>query len=411
MITKTIACVGDSITGGYFAQVQANTYPYVLLNYLRARDAATHNWGLLTADVSASWPLVGQCWVAWRDYIAGQNPDVVVFQAGENDVQSAATWGGNPPTALVNAIGAGATTFVVDQNLRAGRAYLITDGTNTEVVIPQTVATVTGTRVIRGAMGTTARDWPAASTVTSWTAAGTGGWATVFEYAIRSFLATTGPKTPVLVGGQWFEAQTGTNGKGNVALSALATKLQAEGYKRVEFCPYEAADGTSLTASGNTVAVKSVYTGPTAFLAANLTNVAGTMTVDDATDIAPGDLLLLTSDAAATAPTAGNSEIVQCASKVDATGVVTFDATTANAGGAQRNKLGSTARAFSTGNRVCKLALGCLNPRAPWLTLGAADFAQLSCQYDTHPNDRGQREVGYAFARGYERAVLRIGEP
>ena len=410
MITKTIACVGDLITGGYFAQMQANTYPYVLLNYLRARDNATHNWGLLTSDLSSSWPLIGQCWVAWRDLYAAQNPDVVVFQAGENDLQSAATWGGNPPTALVNAIGAGSTTIVVNQNLRAGRAYLITDGTNTEVVIPQAVSTVTGTRVIRGAMGTIARDWPAASTITSWTTAGTGGWATMYEYALRAILKTTGPKTPVLVGGQWFEAQTGTNGKGNDAIRALVTALQAEGYKRVEFCPYVAADGTSLTASGNTVAVKSVYTGPTAFLAADLTNVAGTMTVDDATDIAPGDLLLLTSDAAATAPTAGNSEIVQCASKVDATGVITFDVTAANAGGAQRNKLGSTARAFSTGNRVCKLALGCINPRAPWLTLGAADFAQLSCQYDTHPNDRGQREVGYAFARGYERAVQRIGE-
>ena len=52
---------------------------------------------------------------------------------------------------------------------RQGRAYILTDGTAEEVVIPQTAATVTGTRVIRGAMGTVARDWPAATTAVSYT--------------------------------------------------------------------------------------------------------------------------------------------------------------------------------------------------------------------------------------------------
>ena len=400
MRTKQLACFGDSITGGYFARYHDNTYPNVLLHELQRHDARDR-WNLLTTDSSSSWPRLGQIWRTYRQFAASQ-PDVVVFQGGENDASSTVA-------SLAASAGAGATTLTFNANITAGRAYILTDGTAEEVVIPQAAATVTGTRVIRGAMGTTAQDWPAATTVRTWnqsTAVGLPAFVDTYEYALRDILSTTGDRTIVLVGGLWFAAQTDLN---TVALKTLVDGL-TEDYPRIEFVPYETADGTSLTASGNTLTAASTYTGPTARIdQANLTNVATSVKVTSTSDIEPGDLLLLTTTSAVTAPTAGTSEIVQVASKDDATRVITFDTTTANAGGAVRNKLGSTARAFVSGNRVCKLAHGTMNPRIPWLTLGGADFASLMCQYDTHPNDKGQREIGYAFYRGYQRARSRIG--
>lgn len=126
------------------------------------------------------------------------------------------------------------------------------------------------------------------------------------------------------------------------------------------------------------------------------------------TDIQVGDYLVLTRDATNTAPTYANSEIV-C---VTAVGYDDFEVTVSRAqlGSATPAPVSDTGTVrFVTGSRVCKLATACIAPRAPWATLGtAANWSNLHCQYDTHPNDRGQREVGYAFYRGYERVMQRF---
>lgn len=397
MRTKQLACFGDSLTGGYFAAYAENIYQNVLLDQLRG-GGRSHSWNLLTPGSSACYPRLGQIWLEYRKYTSLQ-PDLVVFQGGENDSSSAV------PNLAASA-SCSSNTLVFNANITAGRAYIITDGVDEEVVIPQSASTVTGTRVIRGAMGTKPRDWAVGSTVRTWdqsTAAGLSAFLSTYEYALRDILATTGDRTIVLVGSLWFGSPTDLN---VVALKSLVDGLSAEN-PRIEFVPYETADGASLTdPSGG-------YVGPTTRLDADCAADATTATVQSTADIEVGDLLLLTTQAGSgglAAPTTADSEIVQVAAKDDAANTITFDTTATNTGaGAQRNKLGSTNMAFGANNRVCKVAHGTINPRAAWLTLGAADFGPLACQYDHHPNDSGQRELGYAFYRGYQRALDRIG--
>lgn len=414
-LPKTICAIGDSLTGGCFCAQNKNQYQNVFLREMRTRFGA-ERWTLLSAELSSSWPYLGQGWLAWQNQYREQRPDVILFQGGENDYSSAVL-------ALHDAAGASASSMLFDSNPVAGRAYIISDGTREEVVIPLAVAGARATRIMRGAMGTRVHDWPALSEVRTWNngASGTiGAWADTYEKVLRYLLATSHPGAIILVGGLWFE---GPNGFGTSRIRSIVGQLQAEGHWRIEFCPYETAEGVYMTASGNAVENRNAFQGPTALVAgAAIGETDGSGVLDNLADIFPGDFLLLTTAAGASAPAYTNSQVVQVVSKDDASGVVDFDVTDANTypSSAQRAKLGSIVSlpdeaelVFPVGSRACKLVHGSMAPRTSWLTLGgdgaggAGDFANMKSQYDNHPNDRGLIEIGLSFARGYERVMER----
>jgi lysophospholipase L1-like esterase len=417
MKRKTLCCMGDSITGGYFCASPASRYSSVLLSELRTKSGQGR-WDLLSGEMSANYPYLGLCWRTWRDQYREMMPDVVVFQAGENDYSSTVS-------SITGPLGGHSTSMTVaGGSLVSGRAYILSNGTDEEVVIPQDASGTTGRRLIRAAMGTAIHDWPAHSVIRTWnnSAASTmGAWTDTYEYIMRYLLNTTQPSTVILIGGLWFQDQSGAGGRSNEAVRGLVDTLQGEGNARIEFCPFVTADGVSLTAAGTSILSKSIFTGPTALLQADIgaTNPV-TIEVSTPTDIQVGDYLVLTRDAGNATPTYANSEIV-CVTAVDYNnsevtvsraqlGSATPAPVAPGLPGAGTVFFGPTVFNGTTYYcRVCKLATACIAPRAPWATLGSnASWANLHCQYDTHTNDRGQREVGYAFYRGYERVMARI---
>lgn len=406
MRTNVIVSLGNSISAGYWVANPANQLQNVFLTQCRNTYPGMGKWELRGSEASSAAPRFGDLYNFWERLYKNVQPDVVLIQCGENEPTSTVA-------SIANTVSVAATRITFNAAPTAGYTYLINDGTNEEAVIVMTVSGSEGTRVVRGAYGTTPRNWPAATPVLAWamtTPATAAAWRAEYTYLVRHILKTSPPGTAVLVGGEWFCDQGDT---ANLAIAAMVAQLQGEGYNNLEFCPYVTATGASISKSGSTVTSKTIYSGPTAFVAKQVETADSTAVLTDVSDIHVGDLLVFTNTPGVVFPEAAASTVMQVASKVDATNTVTFDLTSINThdGTDARNKLQSiNTVVFAEGARVCKVVNGAMKPRAPWLTIGAGQdmTSFLCCQCDTHPNDLGQREIGYAYFRGYQRVLARM---
>lgn len=387
--------MGNSVSGGAFCTSPEFSYQAQFLKMVRAAEPST-DWFEIAPLPSGSHAYIGGIWALWNSAYRRSNPDVFILGGvGDNDPSSAVA-------SLALACSMESQTITFNANVTAGRAYIITDGTNEEVVIPQTVSTVTGTRCLRGCMGTEPRSWPVSSTVLAWTAKSGYAWKRTLELFLRDILQVGDRRPIVLIGGQVFEAATGA---GAVATDALVDELQQE-YPNIEYCPYTTAAGDSLFAAS----AYTDYCGPAALVAkSGMADDALTVGVDDATDIDPGDYIGIVQTTQTTwatrnaAPTHATTEFMLVASKDGNT--ITVE------GASERAKLGSSATnlAFTENDRVCKISTTRLDPRYAWASLGAeGDFSAEGLAYDMHPNNRGYLEIAKSFYRGYQRALGRV---
>jgi len=397
MSMKRLLCMGNSVSGGAFCTSPEFSYQAQFLKMVRAAEPST-DWFEIAPLPSGSHAYTGGIWALWNSAYRRTNPDVFILGGvGDNDAIS-----GSTVASLALACSMESQTLKFNANITANHAYIITDGTNEEVVIPQTASTVTGTRCIRGAMGTEPRSWPVSSVVHPVASKSTYAWKRTLELFLRDILQVGDRRPIVLIGGQVFEATTGA---GAVATEELVDDLQKE-FPNVEYCPYETEAGDSLFAAS----AYTDYCGPAALVGEDgMADDALTVVVDDATDIDPGDYIGIVQTTQTTwatrnaAPTHATTEFMLVASK---------DGNTITVEGAEeRAKLGSSATnlAFTENDRVCKICTTRLDPRYAWASLGAAgDFNAEGLAYDMHPNNRGYLEIAKSFYRGYQRALGRV---
>lgn len=397
MANVKFLCVGDSVAAGAFCSSPEYTLQHQLLTMLRS-NYRQHWFNDLAPAPSGSNARMGGIWAIYNQY-REMNPDIVVLGGiGDNDSSSSIT-------SITSSISSSAKTIPFSSAPSTGRAYILTDGTNTEVVIPQGVSSSKGTMCIRGAMGTVARNWPTGSTVLSWTARGQEAWTLTLRMIIEDIARKDKPYLPiVLVGGQVFEAAS--TGAGSLATEALVAQLQAEGYEAVEYCPYATVDDTDLFSPNTTTD----YCGPSALLTAQLGADGLTAAVSRSSEFNAGDYLLLAATGVAE-PGFFTSQVVKVSSVPGPTGVVFAS---------PRPQLGATSGAvtsqtFGTGSRLCRMSVTSLGPRHYWDYMGGSGgetggFYAGGWAYDYHPNDMGFSEIAKSFFRGYERVIARIGD-
>lgn len=395
MAIKRLLCIGDSVSGGLFSTSPEYTYQNQMLIQLR-KAYPEHEWHNLVPAPAGSHAYMGGIWNLWNTY-KYMRPDIVVLGGvGDND-------GSSTVSSITTGISNSAKQITFNSAPTSGRAYILSDGTNEEVVIPQGVSSTNGTMCIRGAMGTTPRAWNANSAVLSWSDRSGAAWSKILSYIVTDIATSQQPWKPiVLIGGQVFEASTDA---GSASTALLIGHLQQQGYLGVEYCSYLTADGTELFTNG----VTTDYCGPAALLTTTLGYNGYTLSVDRPRDIDPNDYIMLTNTTKYGLPLQADSQVMKVNSKTGNYVVVDSD----------RPKLGSTgsvhAQTFGIGARVCKMSTTSMYPRDYWDTIGgsgtglAGGYNAGHWGYDRHPNNMGYIEIANSFVRGLQRAIARVG--
>jgi len=139
MKSKTLLCLGDSLTAGSFATSPEFSYPWQLLKMLRNREPEA-NWELIhAADTSSTY--LGGIWQKWQ-MLKSYKPDCIVFQGGENDIPA------DPPTAITQALSSMSDKIEFDQAPRPNQLYLLTNSADKlEWIHVQSVSAGTGATV------------------------------------------------------------------------------------------------------------------------------------------------------------------------------------------------------------------------------------------------------------------------
>lgn len=392
-LKPTIAFIGNSITGGTFASSVRAGYPMQLTKMIRA---GYPGWARnIVCMEESQGGTVGQMWELWEQ-IKHMRPSIVCLNVADNDVPD------TYPTQLASSISQSQAeiTFNAAPATQIYKLYNPSTG-DYEWIYGREKSSNTLKQCRRGLFGTRPRIWVYGSTVVASdsgankTAKYTTGsnWLEQVEQLVRAVLgpADSGYQPLVLVGGMWYY--------GGGATAATITRLQTYldgifgGYPNYRFVPFVDDDGFPLysTAANH---------GPTALLEANCSNVDATCTIniDDEPKFDVGNYCLLTTAANLTAPVAGNSEVVKITAK-DGLGGLSIT----------RAQLGSTARNFVTGNRLCRLSLAQATAQGPlWATLGAAGFDSSMWHYDDHPTDIGHWEIANRYKIAFD-AMLQAG--
>lgn len=390
MSRNTIAFIGNSVTGGTFASSVRYGYPMQLTRMIRGSYPAwARNIVCMEESVGGYF---GNMWELWES-IRGMRPSIVCLNIGDNDVPA------TPPTQITATASQSQTEITFDHAplTQLYRLYAPSTGDEEWIYVRQ-VSSSTGKQIRRGLFGTRPRIWVAGSTVVANDAGAdknarfTGGtnWLDQAEKLVGAILGPKGGDYHplVLAGGMWYYGGSGTR----ATIDLLQNRLDGVFGDRpnYKFVPFVDSDGLPLyeTAANR---------GPTALLEADCADVDATCTIniDDEPKFDIGNYALLTTATGLTAPVAGNSEIVKITAK---DGLGTLDIT--------RGRLGSSARSFVTGNRLCRLSVAQASSQGPiWATLGGAGFDSSMWHYDDHPNDTGHWQIANCYKTAFDAMV------
>jgi len=379
MATKSLAIIGNSISAGAYATSMRYSLHALLLERLRMTG---EHWRLLTYPYD-SWPRLGHAYLQWAR-VRSARPDLLVIAGlGENDYSNTAVY----EIGAHLSIDSQQVTF--NAGPTEGRPYIITDGTDEEMVIPLWAAGSTGHGCIRGACGTKRRAWEAGSTVLTWpNNANQPALRKAMYYILRQICRES---TGIILCGAG-DAFAGNSAGHAPTLQKVIAQLRDEGCRHLYPVLFSDAFGNELFRPGQPTA----YTGPTDTLAAALDTEATAMTLTSGDRINAGDYVVISS--ASGLPSHGDSEIVKVGPQMSKT----VRAIT-------RAQLGSTARSFSAGHRVMRISQAYITPRATWADIGTAgNWWALGMSHDRHPWDTGYIELADRYWEAYQAAVAEM---
>jgi hypothetical protein len=381
---KRLAILGNSIASGAFASTAKNTLQAQLLNLLRA--GTSEPWVLVTPHQDSS-PTIGHVLLQWMT-VRDLKPDVVCIAGfGENDYSSTTVSSITAPLPM------GATRVTTNANAVPGRAYILTDGTNEEMIMARVVSGTTLTNIVRGAGYTQQRSWPAGTQVLTWeNLDGTyrPAIAKAYRYVLRQIASEC--DGIVVVGAQSALAPS-TGGFGPMLQDAIRD-LVSQGLSNIVPVYYKTDDGSEMF-DGN----ENAYTGPSARLTANIGTTDTNLSVNRISLFVPGEYVALLPENGLQGDT--NSEYVKITA-VTAPSTITVE----------RAQLGSTAKSYNANAKVAKICPHYSAMRANFAIIGTTGYQtshywSIGLQSDKHPNDLAYVNIAKRFYEGIKAGTRR----
>lgn len=381
---KRLAILGNSIASGAFASSAKNTLQAQLLNLLRA--GTSEPWVLVTPNQDSS-PTIGHVLLQWMS-VRGLDPDVVCIAGfGENDYSSTTV------SSITAPLPVGATRVTTNANAVRGRAYILTDGTNEEMIMARVVSGTTLTNIVRGAGYTQQRSWPAGTEILTWgNLDGTyrPAIAKVYRYVLRQIASEC--NGIVVVGAQ--SAWSPSTGGFGPMLQEAIRDLVSQGLSNIVPVYYKTDDGSEMFDG-----TENAYTGPSARLTANIGTSDTNLSVNRISLFVPGEYVALLPENGIYGDT--SSEYVKITA-VTAPSTITV----------QRAQLGSTAKSYNANAKVAKICPHYSTMRANFATIGATDYQtsnywSIGLQSDKHPNDLAYINIAKRFYEGIKAGTRR----